>query len=112
MRIMLWLTLTSLVWAVPGGRGGHCRYSGHRYSSGRYYGYSRRARGPELPKVGGTLPGYDSEEQRRFPELNRQQPAGSLAPFATSPFDPSRTGTNSQSPYEISHPVEKAPPGY
>lgn len=115
MRIVLLLTLTSLVWAVPGGRGGHCRYSGYHSgyrTSSRYYGYSRRAQGPELPKVGGTLPGYDSEEQRHFPELNRRQPPGSLAPFTPSPFDPSRTSTSGHNPYQIHRPVEKAPPGY
>jgi len=118
MKWLLWLTMTSLVWAVPGGRGGHCHYSGHRsggyYRSRGYYGsygYGRRARGPELPKVGGTLPGYDNEEARRFPELNRRQPYGSLAPFTPTPFDPSRMG-KAGGTFQIDHPVEKAPPGY
>ncbi|ODT58577.1 hypothetical protein ABS71_18820 [bacterium SCN 62-11] len=124
MKWMIWLTLTSLVWAVPGGRGrGYCRYSGagsHGYrSSGYYYGggsgygygYARRARGPELPKVGGTLPGYDNEEAQQFPELNRQQPQGSLAPFTPSPFDPSRTAQPSGT-FRIERPAQNAPPGY
>ena len=110
-----------MVWAVPGGRGGHCHYSGYRgggyrgggYRSGGYYGYGygRRASGPELPKVGGTLPGYNNEEAQHFPELNRRQPHGSLAPFTPTPFDPSRMG-QSGGTFHIDHPVEKAPPGY
>lgn len=116
MRWLIWLTLTSLVWAVPGGRGGHCHYSGYRSggycrSGGAYYGYGRRARGPELPKIGGTLPGYDNEEAHRFPELNRRQPNGNLAPFTPTPFDPSRMGKSGDT-FRIDHPVEKAPPGY
>lgn len=109
--------MTGMVWALPGGR---CRYSGYRgsgyrtggyYGYGSNYGYGRRARGPELPKVGGTLPGYDSEEARRFPELNRHQPTGTLAPFTPTPFDPSRMNQSSGT-FHIDHPVYKAPPGY
>ncbi len=121
MKWVLWLTLTSLVWAVPGGRGTRCHYSGYRsngyrkssyyYGSGYGYGYSRRARGPELPKVGGTLPGYDNEEARHFPELNRRQPVGNMAPFTPTPFDPSRMGKPGGT-FQIDHPVDQAPPGY
>ena len=122
MKWVIWLTLTSLVWAVPGGRGrGHCHYSGagsngyrssgYYYGSGYGYGYARRAHGPELPKVGGTLPGYDNEEAQHFPELNRQQPQGSLAPFTPSPFDPSRTA-HPNDRFRITRPAQNAPPGY
>ena len=101
-----------MAWAVPCRPGSHCHYSGGGYyGSGGNYGYGRRARGPELPKVGGTLPGYDNEEARRFPELNRRQPAGSLAPFTPTPFDPSRMGQASNT-FRIEHPVAKTPPGY
>lgn len=121
MKWVLWLTLTSLVWAVPGGRGrGYCRYSGagsngYRsagyYGGGNGYGYSRYAHGPELPKVGGTLPGYDNEEALRFPELNRRQPHGNLAPFTPTPFDPSRAAQPGET-FRIERRSQNAPPGY
>lgn len=111
MRFILWLTLSSLVWAAPcgGQSGGHCRYSGYRTYG--YYGYSRRARGPALPFEGGSPPGYNSEEQRSFPKLYSNQPAGALAPLTPSPFDPSRM-KSSGSPYQIQRTQDKAPPGY
>lgn len=121
MKWMIWLTLTSLVWALPGGRAGRCRYSGagangyrssgYYYGSGYGYGYSRRAHGPELPKVGGTLPGYDNEEAHQFPELNRRQPNGGLAPFTPTPFDPSRMGKPGDT-FKVNRQADQAPPGY
>ncbi|MCW5865702.1 MAG: hypothetical protein KIS61_00430 [Candidatus Eremiobacteraeota bacterium] len=112
MKFLLWCSLASLASAVPCRPGSHCHYSGGGYyGSGGVYGYGRRARGPELPKVGGTLPGYDNEEARRFPDLNRRQPAGSLGPFTPTPFDPSRMGQAGNT-FRINHSVAKAPPGY
>jgi hypothetical protein len=113
MRIVLWLILSSLVWAAPGG-GGNCHYSGYRsygYYGGGYYG-SRRAHGPTLPFEGGSPPGYDSEEQRTFPKLNSNRPPGALAPFTPRPFDPSRVNTGGNNPFQITHSQDKAPPGY